>query len=180
MRRQWGFTSICTVVKMWPWSKSWPSTFYSLIADHTNCRLMNVNCDLWPFYGSMEEVAWPQNQRLRWLAHEPASYMTHSVPCNGLHVTESSVGTSLTSSLKPVVWGTLIVDKPLKICLDCWLYTLTVVTVVTTVGMRVEEVQHKLCQHINKWCQVILIARIVAKLLHSIVYQCIIMGIESF
>lgn len=49
----------------------------------------------------------------------------------------------------------------------------------TTVGMRVEEVQHKLCQHINKWCQVILIARIVAKLLHSIVCQCIIMGIES-
>ena len=45
--------------------------------------------------------------------------------------------------------------------------------------MRVEEVQHKLCQHINKWCQVILIARIVAKLLHSIVYQCIIRGIES-
>ena len=131
-------------------------------------------------YGSMEEAAWPQNQRLRWLAHEPASYMTQCSACNGLHVTESSVGTSLTSSIKTVVWGTLIVDKPLKICLDCWLYTLTVVTVVTTVGMRVEEVQHKLCQHINKWCQVILIARIVAKLLHSIVYQCIIMDIESF
>ena len=113
-----------------------------------------------------------------WLLNQPAIW--HSNPCNGLHVTESSVGTSLTSSIKTVVWGTLIVEKPLKICLDCWLYTLTVVTVVTTVGMRVEEVQHKLCQHINKWCQVILIARIVAKLLHSIVYQCIIMGIKSF